>query len=246
MLLPGDPKRIDVIKELLTNVREVAYVRQYRTIVGEYKGVSLAATSTGIGCPATEIAVVELSEVGAHTLIRVGSTGAIQPEVKVGDIVINVAAVRLDGASRAYARPEYPAVADLTVTCALIRAAESLGYRYHVGIVASTDSFYCGQERRVRGFLPPHMRGLIEELRSLRVLNFEMEAATLFVLSSILGLRAGCVCAVFANRVTDEFISPEEKKSAERAVCHVACEAVKILHEWDEEREKGVKWPFLR
>jgi len=246
VLLPGDPKRVDIIASLLSNPREIAYVRQYKTIVGTYKGVEVAATSTGIGCPATEIAVIELYYVGARTLIRVGSTGSLHENVKIGDLVISLGAVRLDGASRNYARIEYPAVADLEVTLALIKAADSLGYRYHVGITASSDSFYAGQERKIDGFLPRHMEGLINELKQLKVLNFEMEASTLFVLSRILGLRAGAVCVVFANRVTNEFISPEEKKSAEKAVCHVGCEAVKILKEWDDEKAKGNRLPYLR
>ena len=234
VLLPGDPGRIDVIASLWNNVEEVAYHRQYRTIRGTYKGVEIAATSTGIGGPATEIALIELIKVGAHTFIRVGSTGAIHPEIGPGDLIISVAAMRLEGASKAYAPIEYPAVASLDVTQALILAADSLGYRYFVGITASTDSFYAGQERpSINEYLPRWQRGLIEDLRKLNVLNFEMEAATLFTLASIFNVRAGCVSAVFANRITNEFEVKGEKEASK-----VASEAVKILYEWDEERKK--------
>ena len=245
VLLPGDPNRVNVITSLWDDVKEVAFHRQYRTAKGKYKGVDIAVTSTGIGGPAVEIALIELINIGAHTFIRVGSTGAIQPNINPGDLIITTAAMRLEGASKAYAPIEYPAVSSLSVTLALITAAETLGYPYHVGITASTDSFYAGQERpSIKQYLPPWYRGFIESLRNMNVLNFEMEAATLFTLANIFGVRAGCVSAVFANRITNEFELKGEKEASE-----VASEAVKILYEWDTEREKvkkGDYWfPFM-
>ena len=240
VLLPGDPGRVDKIATLWTDVKEIAFHRQYRTARGKYKGVDISVVSTGIGGPAVEIALIELINVGADTFIRVGSTGAIQENIPPGDLIISSAAVRLEGASRAYAPLEYPAVASIDVTLALITAAENLGYRYHVGITASTDSFYAGQERStIRDYLPQWQVGLVDRLRKMNVLNFEMEAATLFTLSNIFNVRAGCVSAVFANRITNEFEVKGEKEAAE-----VASEAVKILHEWDEERSRRNKKPY--
>ncbi len=239
VLLPGDPKRTEIIASIWDEREEVAYYRQYRSFRGRYKGAPIATVSTGIGGPATEIAVIELLYAGADTFIRVGSTGALVRDIKVGDLIINYAAVRLDGASRAYAPIEYPAVASLDVTLALIKAAETLGYRYHVGIVASTDSFYAGQERPIDGFLPDFQRGLIERLRKLRVINFEMECATLFTISNIFGARSGAVMAVFANRETGEF-----EKKGEKEAAGVASEAVRILYEWDQERDRKQKNRF--
>jgi len=231
VLLPGDPKRSDLIASLWDDNEFVADRRQYRTFKGKFKGAELAVTSTGIGPSAVEIALVELIRVGAHTFIRVGSTGSLWEDVKIGDVVISYAAIRLEGTSSKYAPKSYPAVADLKVTLALIQAAESLGVRYHLGITASTDSFYVGQERPLMGdFLPKKFEGYIKELKNLNVTNFEMEMATLYVLSSILGVRAGGVCAVFANRETNEF-----EKKGEKEAGLVASEAVRILHEWDEE-----------
>jgi uridine phosphorylase len=230
MLLPGDPGRVPLIAKHWAEAREVARNREFVTWVGVYKGVTLGATSTGIGSGSTAIAVEELLYAGADTFIRVGTTGALLRGVKLGDLVIGVAAVRFDGASRWYAPPEYPAVAHWLVVRALVEAAESLGVRYHVGIVASTDSFYVGQERPGHGgYMPPWSKGLIETLRSLKVLSFEMESATIFTLASIYGARAGGVYAVIANRETDEFM-PEV--GIEDAV-KVANEAVRILAEHD-------------
>ncbi|WP_297500368.1 uridine phosphorylase [Thermococcus sp.] len=245
VLLPGDPGRVPKISSLWDEAKEIAFHREYRTHTGKYKGVPISATSTGIGGPSTAIAVEELAAIGADTFIRVGSTGAIQPGMKIGDLIIAKAAVRLEGTSKQYVRVEYPAVADLEVTLALIEAAETLGVPYHIGITASTDSFYLGQGRSgLNGYLPSFAKNIVDDLKQANVTNFEMEAATLYTLANIYGLRAGCVCAVFANRVTNEFGTKGEKEAA-----MVASEAVKILHEWDEEKEKAGKkvwFPGLR
>ena len=245
VLLPGDPERVPKISSLWDEAKEIAFHREYRTHTGKYKGVPISVTSTGIGGPSTAIAVEELAAIEADTFIRVGSTGAIQPGMEIGDLIIARAAVRLEGTSKQYVRVEYPAVADLEVTMALIEAAESLGVRYHLGITASTDSFYLGQGRPgLNNYFPSFARNILDDLRQARVTNFEMEAATLYTLANIYGLRAGCVCAVFANRITNEF-----GKAGEREAALVASEAVKILHEWDEEKEKAEKkvwFPGLR
>jgi uridine phosphorylase len=245
VLLPGDPERVPKISSLWDEAREIAFHREYRTHTGKYKGVPISVTSTGIGGPSTAIAVEELAAIGADTFIRVGSTGAIQPGMEIGDLIIAKAAVRLEGTSKQYVRVEYPAVADLEVTLALIEAAETLGVRYHIGITASTDSFYLGQGRPgLKGYFPSFAKHIMDDLRQANVTNFEMEAATLYTLANIYGLRAGCVCAVFANRITNEFGKAGEKEAA-----LVASEAVKILAEWDDEKEKAGKkvwFPGLR
>ncbi|MEZ0248135.1 MAG: uridine phosphorylase [Thermoproteus sp.] len=230
VLLPGDPGRVPKIASYWDEGREVARNREFVTYIGRYKGTPIAATSTGIGSGSTAIAVEELLAVGADTFVRVGTTGALRRDVKIGDLIIAWAAVRWDGASRWYAPPEYPAVAHWAVLNALVKAAEGLGVRHHIGIVASTDSFYIGQERPGhKGYMPPWARGLVETLRALNVLSFEMETATIFTLASIYGARAGGVYAVIANRETDEFIAEAGVEDAIR----VANEAVKILAEGD-------------
>ncbi len=238
VLMPGDPGRVPKIAKYWEVKREVASHREFTTYVGKYKGVDIAAISTGIGGPGTAIVVEELLRVGADTFIRVGTTGALRKEIALGDLVISVAAVRYDGASKIYVDTEYPAVASYEVVLALIEAAEELGVRYHVGITASSDSFYVGQGRPgFKGYLPERWRGIEKRLAELNVLNFEMEAATLFTLANIYGARAGAVCAAIANRVTNEF---KAGIGVEEAI-KVANEAVKILYEWDQIKEKTGK-----
>jgi uridine phosphorylase len=240
VLLPGDPGRVERIARQWDRSWKVSSHREYTTYSGYYKSVFISATSTGIGAPSTAIAIEELARVGSDTFIRVGTTGALRREIKVGDLIISTGAVRLEGTSKHYVIPEYPAVASLDVTMALIFAAEINGYNYHIGLTASSDSFYVGQERPgFKDYLPPFQKGLINFLKSVNVLNFEMEAATIFVLSSIYGLRAGSVCAAIANRETEEFIVDAGVDDAIRT----ANDAVKILSEWDREvKEKNKRF----
>ena len=227
VLLPGDPERVDRIAAEWDDHDVVGDHREYRTVTGSYNGTPISATSTGIGSPSAAIAVEELARVGADTFLRVGSCGAIQPETDVGDLIITTGAVRQEGTSTEYVRPEYPAVADHAVVSALAAAAEELGYTYHLGLTASTDSFYAGQSREgFGGFRGRQAEEQIEELRRAGVLNFEMEASMLLTLAGIYGLRAGAVCTVFADRTTGEFRTEGEGRAV-----RVANRAVSLLAE---------------
>ncbi|PSQ66187.1 MAG: uridine phosphorylase [Halobacteriales archaeon SW_9_67_24] len=218
VLLPGDPERIPKITGVWDSAEVVAEHREYRTATGEHEGTPISTTSTGIGSPSAAIAVEELARVGADTFLRVGSCGAIQPGMAVGDLVITSGAVRQEGTSEEYVREDYPAAADDRVVAALVAAAERLDYGYHVGVTASTDSFYAGQGRPgFEGFEAAGSDELVENLREANVLNIEMEASTICTLANLYGLRAGAVCTVYANRVTGEFRTEGETRAAETA-----------------------------
>ncbi|WP_420638621.1 nucleoside phosphorylase [Candidatus Poriferisocius sp.] len=126
VLLPGDPARVGLIAQHLDDPREVADHREYRTVTGSYRGIPVSATSTGIGCPSAAIAVEELCNVGATHFIRVGSSAAFEVGIDKGDILINTASMRNDGASAMYAEEGFPAVADHFLVRALIDAAGDL------------------------------------------------------------------------------------------------------------------------
>jgi uridine phosphorylase len=235
-LLPGDPARVPMVASYWDEAREVANYREHRTMSGRVEGISVTACSTGSGGPSAASAVEELSQLGAHTFVRIGTTGAIQPDIPCGDLVITEAAVRLDGTSDQYVDSHYPATANYEVTTALIEAAERLAVRYHVGITACTAAWYTGQGRPgFGGYQQSSMSNLITDLQNAKVLNFEMEGSTILVLARLFGLRAGSVLAVVANRVTDTF----EYRGVEEC-CRVGVEAIKILAHWDEvKRARG-------
>jgi len=229
VLLPGNPGRVEKITDGWDDHEVVAEHREYRTATGSYDQTPISVTSTGIGSPSAAIAVEELARVGADTFLRVGSCGAIREEASVGDLVITTGGVRQEGTSNEYVREDYPASADDRVVAALVTAAERLDYDYHVGVTASTDSFYAGQGRPgFEGFEAAGSDELVEDLREANVLNFEMEAASILTLANLYGLRAGAVCTVYANRVTGEFRTEGERKAAT-----VASEAVSVLEDMD-------------
>lgn len=239
VIVPGDPGRVEKISSQWDSFSEVARHRQFVTHTGKYKNAPISACSTGIGGPGTAIVIEELANVGARNFLRVGSTATLKPDIEIGDLIISTGAVRLEGTSKQYVRLEYPATPSYEFILALIEAAESLGTTYHLGISASTDSFYLGQSRPgFGGYTQSFSEQLIENLTKANVANFEMEAATLFTLGNIYGFRTGAVCAVYANRVRNEF-----EVKGEKDVIKCGNEAVKILHEMDEDRDnKGKKY----
>ncbi|MFT4773471.1 MAG: uridine phosphorylase [Ilumatobacter sp.] len=205
-IVPGDPNRVERIAQLLDEPRALAAHREFTSWIGKLDGNSVVVCSTGIGGPSTSIAVEELAQLGVTTFLRVGTTGGIQPNVNPGDVIVTTGAVRLDGASLHFAPMEFPAVADFECTTALVAAARDSGSTTHVGITASSDTFYPGQERydTTTGRVVERFRGSLDEWQSMGVLNYEMESATLFTMCASSGWRAGCVAGVLVNRTQQE------------------------------------------
>jgi uridine phosphorylase len=230
VLLPGDPARVAMMVRRWAEGREIANEREHVTATGRLRdGGSISACSTGAGGGSTASALEELIAIGADTFIRVGTCGAIQRHIECGDVIIHTGAVRLDGTSPQYVRLEYPATAHYQVVLALIQAAERLDVPYHLGVSASTASFYTGQGRPgFNGYTQSFSETLLDDLQKTGVLNFEMEAATIFTMLGLYGLRGGSVCAVVANRITDTMV----KEGVETAI-DVANEATRILQAWD-------------
>ncbi|MDF2631780.1 MAG: udp1 [Caproiciproducens sp.] len=181
-ILPGDPKRVDRIKEYLTDVKEIDFNREYKSISGTYKSVRVMAVSTGIGGASTGIAVEELHNIGVKTMIRIGSCGALQPEIKLGDLILINGAVRDDGASKTYIDPIYPAVPDTELLLCTMEAAAEQSFRSHVGKARSHDSFYTDEEDQIDRFWG-----------SKGVLGADMETAALFVIGGLRGVKTASI-----------------------------------------------------
>ena len=220
-LLPGDPFRTDMIAKHLDNPVLVAHNREHKTWTGELNSVKVSVTSTGMGCPSTAIAVEELIAAGADTLIRVGTAGRIaEPSHQEGVTgVITTAAIRDEGTTKQYIPIEYPAVADRNVVNALAKASKKLGYQFIEGITQSKDSFYS----QVFPETVPSKNIMMERMDTWKragVLCSEMEAAALFVISSVRGCRAAGIMAFSDTK------NPSEQ--VEKAITS-ACEAIKLL-----------------
>ena len=230
-IVPGDPERVRKIAEMLDNPRFLACHREFTSWLAELDGHPIVICLTGIGGPSTSIAVEELAQLGIRTFLRIGTTGAIQPHIHVGDILITTAAVRLDGASLHFAPMEFPAVADFTCTTALVAAAEAMQVRQHIGITASSDTFYPGQERydTYSGRVVERFRGSMAEWQAMGVMNYEMESATLLTMCASQGLRAGMVAGVIVNRTQREIPDAAAMKSTESQAVQIVIEAARRL-----------------
>lgn len=195
LLLPGDPGRCAPIAERLEGARQVAANREFTTYTGSLDGALVSVTSTGIGGPSTAIAVEELIKLGALTLVRVGTCGALDPELGFGDVVVAQAAARGEGTSAHYAPEGFPAVADLDVVVALREAAEAAGHSCRVGVVLSNDAFYAEMEPE-RFPLESEIRARWSAWARAGCLAVEMETATLLTVAQVRRVRAGAVLAV--------------------------------------------------
>jgi uridine phosphorylase len=215
VLLPGDPYRVESLAKVFDpNAKHLASSREHISYLANFHGHKVLVCSTGLGAPSTGIAVEELANIGLKYFLRVGTCGAIQADIKLGDVVISTGAVRLEGTSKDYAPIEYPAVASLEFTNSLVKAAQENGIPHHVGITASTDTFWPAQERydNHSGYILRRFHNSMTEWRALGVKNFEMEAAALFVMCSTFNLHAACICGVIAVRAESEAVSIDTKK----------------------------------
>lgn len=199
VFVPGDPDRVPRIAERWDEAAHVGSRREYTMWTGTSSRVRMSAVSTGIGCPSTAIAVEELHQLGADTLIRLGTAGAVPDEdLRSGDLVIASAAIRDEGTTMQYVPPGFPAVADIDVTFALRDAAADLGIPCRIGVTQSKDSFY--------GEIDPDRQPVAARLKQRwaawqggGALVSEMEASTLYVVGQILGLRTSAMVVIAPN-----------------------------------------------
>ena len=203
VIMPGDPKRCVKIAQYFDNPVLIADNREYITYTGTLDGVKVSVTSTGIGGPSASIAMEELSRCGADTFVRIGTC-------------------------REYAPIEYPAVANLDVTNALVAAAKEKGLSCHTGVVQCKDAFY-GQHEPEAMPVGYELLNKWEAWKKMGCLASEMESAALFIAAGKLRARAGSCFLVLANQ-------EREKLGLDNPVVHdtdmaiqVAVEAVRKL-----------------
>ncbi|MER3553244.1 MAG: uridine phosphorylase [Meiothermus sp.] len=228
-ILSGDPTRATLIAETkLIQSKVLSENRGLNSYLGLLpNGKPVLSSTSGMGAPSLSIVVNELVQAGIRTIIRVGTCGSIQDHVLPGSVAITKGALCRQGAANDIAPPEYPASADPFLTIALVEAAQKLGIEHHLGITASVDTFYEGQERT--GSANPHLlrslQGITEEYRNLGVINYEMEAGTLLKMGNVYGFAAACVCGVIAQRTRAEQPVLEAKASAVHNAIDVALAA---------------------
>ena len=198
VLLPGAPARSDIVAKYLDNPQLMANNREHRTFTGTYKGVKVSVTSTGMGCPSACIAAEELINIGAKTLIRIGSSAALDPAINIGDLMISIAAMKNEGTSKFYVPENFPAVPDFEFTQHLLTVARDMAKGsdivVHSGISSTDDAFY--------GETPE----FVENLRRLKIMNIEMEASSIYTVGHLRGVRTACICGCSGNITNEEVL----------------------------------------
>lgn len=237
VLLVGDPSRSPKVAERFDAVEVERSNREITTVTGTYRGMRVSVMSTGMGPDNTEIVLAEILEITDQpTFVRIGSSGGLQPNVAMGDLVVSTGAVRLENTTDFYVHPGYPAIAHRDVVWALEEACRQLGYPHHVGITATAPGFFAPQGRAMRT-LPVRYPDLAEELRRQGVVNLEMESSALFVLAGLAGSRAGTVCAVYAQRTAGTFIADADKEAAEARCIDAGLTGIHLL--WGRDQGGG-------
>jgi uridine phosphorylase len=239
VLLVGDPDRVPRVAARWDGVELERSSREISTATGTYRGMPLSVMSTGMGPDNVEIVLAEVMAITDQpTFVRIGSSGALQPEIKLGDLVISTGAVRLENTTDFYVHPGYPAIAHRDVVWALETACRRLGHPYHVGLTATASGFYAPQGRAMRT-LPVRYPELAEELRRQRVANLEMESSALFVLAGLAGARAGTICAAYAQRTDGTFLEGAAKEAAEARCIDAGLAGIRLLWEADTGEDGG-------
>jgi len=223
VIVPGDPGRVERIVEQMDSAKLIAQNREYIVYTGKTRGIPVSVCSTGIGGPAASIAFEELIRVGAEAFIRVGSAGGRQKETPIGTPVVITASYRGEGTSMVYLPAEFPAVADLDVTTALVTALKEKNEEYRVGIGYTRDAYYVQDQK------------LNELLTVAGVEAAEQEASILFIIGSLRHVKTGAIVATDSNIWFADQPSLEEKQklfeNGEKKAIAAALRAVQILAE---------------
>lgn len=227
-ILPGDPGRVPLIASFLDESEFLASNREFTTHIGKLCGETVLVTSTGIGGPSAAITLEELCLLGVDTIIRIGTCGGMQNNVYSGDLVIATAAVRAEGTSKEYVPADFPAVSDFTVTSALVRAADSLGEKYHTGIVHSKDSFY-GQHLPSSMAVSYELENKWNAYLKCGVLASEMEVAALFTVAAVRGIKAGAVLHAIWNQERKKNVDDYSKNIDTENAVKTAVTALKYI-----------------
>ena len=224
VLLPGDPARVSLAAALYGGVRDFGQRREFRVATVETPSGPVSICSSGIGGPSTEIALVELANLGARAVIRIGGMGAIAPGLQLGSMLAVDAAIGGTGAGGLYRSG--PAVATPAVVAALETAARDLKLECRRGTVATTDSYYRGQGRPIAQD-GPVVADPIPAFVAAGALGCDMETETLFTVGPALGLQVGAILAVHGDRVTDTWL--EDYEPAQTSVVRVGVAAAALL-----------------
>lgn len=223
-ILPGDPDRVERIANHCDTSNHLTSNREYTVVNATVDGRDLTICSTGVGAPSAAIAVEELLNCGVETFLRVGTCGALQSGIKIGEHVIATAAAKDEGTTKRYESATIPAVASHRVVEALLQSAADVDHPYRLGAIVTDDAFYAETEEYVRDWEAANLQAI------------EMEAAAIFMLARRNGAEAGAICTVDGNLVegtqkgeTDAVELPEGTDEGIEVAIEIALDATGSL-----------------
>jgi DeoD family purine-nucleoside phosphorylase len=204
-LLPGDPLRAKYVAEtFLEDVQQRNWERGMLGFTGTFRGKPVSVQATGMGCPSAAIVVEELVTLGVSRMLRIGTCGGLQPNLKLGDLIVAISAVPADSTALNITREIHAPTADWGLVHSSVHKAKELGKEVRVGPIVSSDVFYNPDD------------GQYQRWSDRGILAVEMEAAVLFTLGALRKVQAGCLLTVSDVVVEGEFvrITDEEMKAA--------------------------------
>lgn len=213
VLMPGDPLRAKFIAEnFLEDATLVNNVRGIQGYTGKYKGVPVSVMASGMGIPSIGIYSYELySFFGVENIIRVGSAGGMQPDIKIRDIVIGMGACTNSNYATQYGlNGNFAPIASYSLLSRAVSIAEKMGLKYHVGNLLSSDTFYSDSSS--------------EPWQKMGVMAVEMEAAGLYMNASRINKNALAICTISDHLLTGEETSAEERQSSFKDMMLLALE----------------------
>ena len=230
VIFSGDPWRVEVIKQYLDDPQKVAFLREFNTYTGTYKGIRVIVTSTGIGAPSAAIAMEEMYEAGMKVAVRMGTVMALQDGM-LGKFIIPIAAMRRDGTSATYVEESYPAVADIELVNTMNATVLQMGAEYVNGINCTMDGFY-SQMHDSKFSLESgrDMSGVFEELKKLHVTGIDMESACMLTVGRLMGVKTCVVTMTTVLENLKEALAGQERKDAEDLLCRTALEGIYNYH----------------
>ncbi len=230
VIFSGDPWRVEVLKKYLGNPQHVAFKREFNTYTGTYKGVSITATSTGIGAPSAAIAMEEMYEAGMKVAVRMGTVMGLQDEM-LGHFIIPIAAMRRESTSKTYVEESYPAVADIDLVNIMNQTAADFGKKYFNGVNCTMDGFYSHMhDSKFSKECCVDMGKTFEELKKLHVSGVDMESACMLTLGRLMEVKTCIVTMTTVLENLKETLQGQERADAEDLLCRVVLEGIYRYH----------------
>lgn len=230
VLFSGDPWRVEVIKKYLDNPQKVAFMREFNTYTGTYKGIEVTVTSTGIGAPSAAIAMEEMYEAGMEVAVRMGTVMSMQDDM-LGHFLVPIAAIRRESTSQAYVESGYPAVADINLVNAMNETVEKMGKRYLNGLNCTMDGFYSHMhDSRFSKEWGRDMSKTFEEVKKLGVTGIDMESSCILTLGRLMDVKTCILTVVTVLENLKETLKGQDRTDAEDLLCRTALEGIYNYH----------------